>query len=342
VAFLAAGSILASFIGTTGASMLLVRPLLRTDRERQHKVHTVIFFILLVSNIGGCLTPLGDPPLFLGFLRGVDFWWPAVNLVLPWAFCCVSLLIVYWIWDTIVYRGETAQAIAEDVNQIRPLGFRGGINVLWLLFVVVCVAFVGSDRELPLIGWTPFPFLRELLLISLAALSWMLTPSNQEIRERNEFNFFPIAEVACLFVGIFVCMQPALEYLQLRGEQLGLVTPTHFFWATGAFSSFLDNAPTYVVFFETAKALTQADPAAFAEVVSVTGGSISYHLLYAISLGAVFMGANTYIGNAPNFMVKSIAESARVRMPSFFGYMLFAGLILLPLFVVVTLIFLSD
>ena len=339
-AFLLAGSVLASFIGTTGASMLLIRPLLRTNSERRHKVHTVVFFILLVSNIGGSLTPLGDPPLFLGFLRGVPFWWTLENLWLPWLFSCALLLAVYFVWDSIAYSRETRQDVVQDITRVTPLGCRGGINFFWLVLVILCVAFVDSSRELPLLGVKPFPFCREVLLLLLALVSWWTTPGSKEIRARNEFDFFAISEVACLFIGIFICMQPALEYLNIEGAKLGLTTPTQFFWATGIFSSVLDNAPTYVVFFETAKALTAVDPAALEPLVTVTEGAISNELLYAISLGSVFMGANTYIGNAPNFMVKSIAESRGIKMPSFFGYIFLSLLILIPVFVLVTLIFL--
>jgi Na+/H+ antiporter NhaD/arsenite permease-like protein len=340
-AFLLAGSVLASFIGTTGASMLLVRPLLRTNADRRYKVHTVIFFILLVSNIGGSLTPLGDPPLFLGFLRGVPFWWTLESLWLPWAVVCALLLVVYFIWDTICYSREPREAVVRDITRTTPIGCRGGINFLWLVLVVLCVVFVDSNRELPFLGVKPFPFAREVGLILLAMLSWLTTPGNREIRKRNEFDFFAITEVACLFIGIFICMQPALEYLNLEGAKLGVTRPTQFFWATGLFSSVLDNAPTYVVFFEAAKALAAADPSAAGAVVQVTDGVISHEILYAISLGAVFMGAVTYIGNAPNFMVKSIAESRGIKMPSFFGYIFFSLLILIPTFVLVTLIFLQ-
>ena len=339
--FLLVGTLLASFIGTTGASMLLIRPLLRTNSERRHKVHTVVFYIFLVSNIGGSLTPLGDPPLFLGFLRGVPFWWTAGALLVPWAVTCAILLVVYFIWDTIAYRREEKRDIADDVMHVKPLRISGSINFLWLLGVIACVALVDSSRPLPLIGWTPFPLFRELLLVGLTLISWFTTPGNRDIRESNSFDFFAITEVACLFIGIFICMQPALEYLNLKGSSLGVTEPVHFFWATGIFSSFLDNAPTYVVFFETAKALTAAAPEGF-DVLQVSQGVIDQRLLFGISLGAVFMGANTYIGNAPNFMVKSIAEQSGIKMPSFFGYMIFAVIVLMPIFALLTVVFLGD
>jgi Na+/H+ antiporter NhaD/arsenite permease-like protein len=341
LAYLTVGTLLASFIGTTGASMLLIRPLLRTNAERRHKVHTVVFFILLVSNIGGSLTPLGDPPLFLGFLRGVPFWWPAQNLALPWGMASLLLLSVYFLWDVLAYRKETPRAIRHDEAQVTPLGCVGGINFVWLVGVVACVALVDHNRVLPGTDWKPFPFLREGLLLLLAVLSWITTARNAEIRKRNDFNFFAIAEVACLFIGIFICMQPALEYLNIRGSELGVQTPAQFFWASGLFSSFLDNAPTYVVFFETAKALTASGGLAADAVVQVADGSVATNLLLAISVGSVFMGANTYIGNAPNFMVKSIAESSGVRMPSFFGYFVFAVAVLAPVYLLVTFLFFS-
>jgi Na+/H+ antiporter NhaD/arsenite permease-like protein len=345
-AFLAVGSILASFIGTTGASMLLVRPVLRTNAERKRKVHTVIFFIFLVSNIGGCLTPLGDPPLFLGYLRGVPFWW-TLSLAVPWLATTVLLLAVYFAWDTAAYRREEARDIAFDVMKVQPLRLAGGVNFIWLLLVVPCVAAVDSSRELPFLGVKPFPHAREAILLLLAGLSWLTTPGNRELRQRNGFTFGPILEVACLFLGIFITMQTPVEYLRSEGQKLGLDGAPAFFWATGSLSSFLDNAPTYVVFFETAKALTAGllaegalAPAAVVALHGDSAGSIGMAFLTAISLGAVFMGANTYIGNGPNFMVKTIAETAGVRMPSFFGYMAYSIAILIPAFVAVTLVFL--
>jgi Na+/H+ antiporter NhaD/arsenite permease-like protein len=322
--------------------MLLIRPVLKTNAERRHKVHTVIFFIFLVSNIGGCLTPLGDPPLFLGYLRGVEFWW-TLRLFLPWLVLNGALLAVYFIWDTLAYRHETPRDVQTDLTQIQPLSLLGGINFVWLLGVVACVALVDTSRELPLLGIKPFPYAREAILLALTAASWFTTPGNKTIRSENQFNFTAILEVACLFIGIFICMQAPLEYLEAEGGKLGLNTPAHFFWAAGSLSSFLDNAPTYVVFFKTAIALTQSLPpeAVAGAVVAVHDGGILDALLLAISMGAVFMGANTYIGNGPNFMVKTIAEQSGVKMPSFFGYMLYSVGILIPLFVAVMFLFLS-
>ena len=311
--FLAIGSVLASFIGTTGASMLLVRALLQTNRERTRVTHTVIFFIFLVSNIGGMLTPLGDPPLFLGYLQGVPFGW-TFRLWPHWLLMVGVLLVTYFVWDTVLYTREPLAAIRRDRTQLEPLRIRGALNGLGLAGVVVAVVFLGEP-------W------REAVMVALAAVSLWRTP--REIRRANGFTSYPIVEVAVLFFGIFLTMIPALELLRLRGGELGVRAPWQFFWATGALSSFLDNAPTYLTFLALGQGLGLAR-----EVVDVP-----HTILAAISVGAVAMGANSYIGNAPNFMVKSIAEEQGVRMPSFFGYMLYSGVVLLPLFAVVTLIF---
>lgn len=332
-AILATGALLASLIGTTGASMLLIRPLLQTNRDREHVRHTVVFFIFLVSNIGGCLLPLGDPPLFLGYLSGVPFLW-TITLVVPWLFCVSVLLAVYFLWDTLAYRRETKEHLAEDVRHVSPPRIHGTINVLWLLGVVLAVSFVVPGRPLPGTDLVVRDFVREGILLLMAGLSLATTPRG--LRRETEFSYAAIAEVACLFIGIFLTMQVPIEILQARGAELGLSTPAHFFWATGSLSSFLDNAPTYVVFFETAKSLPTPEGAA---LVGLFDGSIRRDFLVAISLGAVFMGANTYIGNAPNLMVKLIAEQRRVRMPSFFGYMLYSGGVLVPLFVLVSFLF---
>jgi Na+/H+ antiporter NhaD/arsenite permease-like protein len=336
-AFLGAGAILASFIGTTGASMLLIRPLLRTNSERRRKVHTVIFFISIVSNIGGCLTPLGDPPLFLGYLRGVPFWW-TLKLLPAWLAANGFLLAVYYVWDRVAWARERPEDRTRDATRVRPLGIQGLPNFVLLAGVVAAVALVDPNLPLPGTSWKPFHYLREALLLVLVAASWFGVRGNRENRERNRFSFAAIAEVACLFLGIFIAMQPPIEYLHLRGGALydqvrsaapGIPAPAVFFWATGALSSFLDNAPTYMVFFETARAVS-----------STPAGLPADPLLIAVSLGAVFMGANTYIGNGPNFMVKTIAEHSGIRMPSFFGYMAYSGLLLIPLFAAITAIFL--
>jgi Na+/H+ antiporter NhaD/arsenite permease-like protein len=336
-AFLAVGATVASLIGTTGASMLLIRPLLQTNAERRHVVHTVIFFIFLVSNIGGCLLPIGDPPLFLGYLYGVPFFW-TLQLWPQWALCCVVLLVVYYVWDTLAYRREARPDIRRDQTQRQPLRLRGSLNILWLAGVVLAVAFVSPGKPLPLLGVTAFPFLRELLMLGFVGLSWKTTAAG--VRADNRFNFAAIAEVAALFIGIFIAMQVPIQVLEAVGPSLaerGMNQPWHFFWATGSLSSFLDNAPTYVVFFKLSESLPQQG-----ELVHlVDGGAVAAPFLVAVSLGAVFMGAMTYIGNGPNFMVKAIAEQSGVSMPSFFGYMFKYSIpILIPIFVIVAVLML--
>jgi Na+/H+ antiporter NhaD/arsenite permease-like protein len=335
-AFLAAGGLLASLVGTTGASMLLIRPLLRTNSERRHVVHTVVFFVFIVSNVGGSLLPIGDPPLFLGYLRGVPFLW-TLSLWKEWATALALLLGVYFLVDHFCYYPrETPRRILLDETVVQPMRIDGTLNLLWIAGVVLATGTLDPSRPFPGTGWTPFPWLREVLQLAFVGLSLRTTP--RAVHQANEFNYAAILEVACLFLGIFVCMQVPIELLNARGAALGLNSPAGFFWATGLLSSFLDNAPTYVVFFETANALTHAPGPGILRLLS--GHYIREDLLTAISLGAVFMGANTYIGNGPNFMVKSIAERAGVKMPSFFGYMLYSGAILLPIFGFLTLLFL--
>jgi Na+/H+ antiporter NhaD/arsenite permease-like protein len=331
-AILGTGAVLASLIGTTGASMVLIRPLLQTNRDREHVRHTVVFFIFLVSNIGGCLLPLGDPPLFLGYLYGVPFGW-TLSLLKPWLFCVSVLLTVYYFWDRAAYRRETQIHLAADVRHLSPLRLHGTINLVWLLGVVGAVALIVPGRPLPGTDIVVRDFIREAVLLTLAGLSLATTPRG--LRKDTEFSHAAIIEVACLFFGIFLTMQVPIEILQARGAELQLTTPSHYFWATGLLSSFLDNAPTYLVFFETARSL----PASGQSPLGLIEGAIRPDLLAAISLGAVFMGANTYIGNAPNMMVKLIAEQRRVRMPSFFGYMLYSGAVLVPLFALTSFLF---
>jgi Na+/H+ antiporter NhaD/arsenite permease-like protein len=333
--FLAVGAAIASVVGTTGASMLLIRPLLQTNAERTRVTHTVVFFIFLVSNVGGCLLPIGDPPLFLGYLRGVPFFW-TLGLWKEWAAACIALLVIYFIWDTLAYRREAVSTLQRDELMRAPLRLRGWSNLLWLLGVVACVAFVDPTKPLPGTGWTPFPFLREGLMLGFVAASLTLTPRG--VRQANRFNYHAIIEVAALFIGIFIPMQVPVAVLNALGDQLGLERPWQFFWATGVLSSFLDNAPTYVVFLETANSMThEAGPG----VLMLTSGEfVRADLLIGISLGAVFMGAMTYIGNGPNFMVKSIAEQGGVRMPSFFGFLLRYSIpVLVPLFIAITVLF---
>jgi Na+/H+ antiporter NhaD/arsenite permease-like protein len=312
-AFLVIGALLASFIGTTGASMLLIRPLLATNRQRTRRAHTVVFFIFVVSNVGGCLTPLGDPPLFLGYLRGVPFAW-TFRLFPHWLLALALLLVVYYLWDRSLHARETPRALSQDRTTVEPIRVRGAVNLGLLLFICGAVAVLRAP-------W------RELVMIGLAAFSWAVTPG--DVRKRNVFTFAPIAEVAALFLGIFVTMLPALDVLRASGASLGISSPNEFFWMTGLLSSFLDNAPTYVTFLTIAQSLGLPN-----EVVGVT-----HEVLAAISVGAVFMGANTYIGNGPNLMVRAIAESDGVPMPSFFGYMLYSLAVLIPCFVVTSIVF---
>jgi Na+/H+ antiporter NhaD/arsenite permease-like protein len=312
--FLAVGTILASVIGTTGASMLIVRPLLQTNRERTRVAHTVVFFIFLASNIGGMLTPLGDPPLFLGYLQGVPFLW-TLRLWPAWLFMTGTLLVVYVIWDGRQFAREPRAAIRRDRTEREPVRLQGAANLALLGGVVLAVAALTAP-------------VREIVIVALALASLWTTP--RAIRRANAFTAAPILEVAVVFFGIFLTMVPALEILRLRGGELGVRAPWQFFWATGILSSFLDNAPTYLTFLALAQSLAIGQ-----EVVGVP-----HVILSAIAMGSVSMGANSYIGNAPNFMVKSIAEEAGVTMPSFFGYMLYSALILFPLFLVVTVMFL--
>jgi Na+/H+ antiporter NhaD/arsenite permease-like protein len=340
---LAAGTAIASWMGTTGASMLLIRPLLKANAGRRYRVHTVVFFIFLVANIGGALTPLGDPPLFLGFLRGVGFFWPTVHLFWPMAMVAGILLAGYFLLDRWLSAREGAQAAGGPGEAAEePLGLEGGVNVLLLGAVVGVVLVSGVWRpgvDVPVLGVEVAlqNLARDLGLIAIAAASFALT--TEESRRRNGFTWFPIIEVAKLFAAIFITIIPAIAILRAGPEGalagvIDLVTDAEgrpvdaiYFWLTGALSSFLDNAPTYLVFFNTAGG--DAD---------LLMGPLA-STLTAISAGAVFMGANTYIGNAPNFMVRAIAVERGVVMPSFFGFMVWSCAILLPLFALVTLVF---
>ena len=322
------GGLLASFIGTTGAAMLLIRPLLKANAKRKYVVHTVVFFIFIVCNTGGCLLPIGDPPLFLGYLRGVHFTW-TMGLWPMWLFMNLAILAVYFVWDTVRYRREDRDAVEAKPQKIERFALGGSINFIWLIGVIACVAFLDPSKPVPGTEWHAPRFFREIAMLGLTALSlWSTSP---RIRKKNAFNYDAILEVAALFIGIFICMQVPVQLLNIHGSALGIDTPIKFYWTTGILSSFLDNAPTYVVFFETAKAMG-------GEGESVAGVWVPF--LTAISLGSVFMGAMTYIGNGPNFMVKAIAESNNIKMPSFFGYMLYSCAILLPLSIVMSLLFL--
>jgi len=338
-AMLAIGAVLANLVGTTGASMVLIRPLLRANQERKHVVHIIIFFIFVVSNCGGLLTPLGDPPLFLGFLKGVPFDW-TLRLWKEWLFVNGLLILLFNFLDQYQLDREEKETpeenLLEEVIEHEPLRIAGWHNLLLLVGVVTVI--VGKGRS-----WgtapDPWPFgLQEGLMIALAFTAYAST--HADLRAENRFTFGPIIEVALLFLGIFVTMTAPLLFLNAKGGPVHLSEPWHFFWATGTLSSFLDNAPTYLTF---------AAGAAGLFGVSVEGahylgrllaqGQEAAMILAAISCGAVFMGANTYIGNAPNFMVKAIAEENGIKMPSFFGYTLWSLAILAPTFVLVTLLF---
>jgi Na+/H+ antiporter NhaD/arsenite permease-like protein len=323
--FIAIGGALASVIGTTGAAMLLVRPLLDTNAERKHVAHTVVFFIFVACNCGGLLSPLGDPPLFLGYLNGVDFLW-TLSLWKSWLLVNGLLLAMYFALDRYYhYPRETRVDIVADETRVQRLKFSGiWPNSVLLVGVVLSVAFLDPAKAIPGTDWHPWLYLREMVQLALVGIS--LAVGSHEVRDANRFDYVAIVEVAALFIGIFIAMQPALELLHARGASLGIDTPQKFFWASGWLSSVLDNAPTYLVFFQTAEALPAGDQA--------TVAGVAEPLLRAISLGSVMMGAMTYIGNGPNFMVKAIAEKAGVRMPSFFGYMAYSFLALLPVLVV--------
>ena len=339
-ALLAIGTVLAGWMGTTGASMLLIRSVIRANDNRKHKVHVFVFFIFLVSNIGGALTPLGDPPLFLGFLKGVSFFWTTTHLFSEMLVCVIILLGIFYAIDTYWYRKEGE--LKRDPTPDSPIALDGGVNIILLAAIVGVV--LASGTWSPGVDFTVFHVtvelqhvLRDLALVGICGLSLWLTP--RAVRAGNGFTWGPMTEVAKLFAGIFITIAPALAILKVGPEGAlaplaALVTNPDgqpndiwYFWLTGILSSFLDNAPTYLVFFN----LAGGDPDLLMGALAST--------LAAISCGAVFMGANTYIGNAPNFMVKAVAEESGIRMPSFFGYMAWSCGILVPLFVLLTVVF---
>lgn len=333
-AFLAFGAVLSNVIGTTGASMLLIRPMLRTNAERQHTWHIPLFFIFLVSNIGGALTPIGDPPLFLGYLRGVDFWWTLTTLWTAWLPTVLVLLGAFFALDTYQYNREDREHRSDDVAAMEPLRLSGNINFLLLAGVVGSVLLLSPDAEV--VDFRHY-YAREIAMVVLAGLSMLLTP--RTLRAANDFSWTPILEVAALFSGIFIAMIPATSLLQAYGDQLGVTQPWQYFWATGALSAFLDNAPTYVTF--AAMACGSFDHCTSAENLgTLTAVPESAMVLAAISLGSVFLGAGSYIGNGPNFMVRAIAEQSGYKMPSFFGYVAYAALFLGPVFLLLTLLWL--
>ncbi|MCQ9326806.1 sodium:proton antiporter [Neisseria dentiae] len=340
---LAIGTVLASIMGTTGAAMLLIRPLLKANDNRKHRVHVVVFFIFLVANIGGGLTPLGDPPLFLGFLKGVDFGWTVQHMLVPVALSSAILLTLFYFLDR-HYFAQEDEVLPQDPSPDSPLQLFGKWNFLLLAGVVSAVLMSGLWKPqhpgIDILG-TPYllpNLLRDAALLVLAGISLAITP--KQVRAGNEFNWEPILEVGKLFLGIFITIAPVIAILQAgeKGAFAGLISLVHdssgqpvnamYFWMTGLLSAFLDNAPTYLVFFNMAGGDAQA---------LMTGHL--FHTLLAVSMGSVFMGALSYIGNAPNFMVKAIAEQRKVPMPSFFGYMAWSFGILAPLFILHTFIF---
>ena len=347
VALLLFGTLLSSLSGTTGASMLMVRPMIKMNAWRKRKRHIMVFFIFLISNIGGCLTPIGDPPLLMGFSRGVPFFW-SLRLLPIMLFNAAILLAVFYFVDMRAYRADIATGRKPDISKPgTDVHIDGLHNILFLVAIVAAVILSGTLPSLPafrneageLLGirlfgevTLTFPSIIEMVIILLAALlSFKTTPVS--VRKANHFTWGAIKEVAILFVGIFITMQPALMILTERGASLGLDSPFQMFWITGALSSFLDNTPTYLVFLPTACSL------GFEGGIVTTLGTLPQTMLMAISCGAVFMGANSYIGNAPNFMVKAISDENGVRMPSFFGYLLWSLLFLGPVFLLDSLIF---
>lgn len=332
-AFLAIGAVLSNFIGTTGASMLLIRPMLRTNSEREYVRHVPLFFIFLVSNIGGALTPIGDPPLFLGYLRGVPFFWTLEHLFLIWLVPVGVLLLLFFAVDSWFYRKEDRAHRAKDRAHREPLSIQGWLNAALLGGVIAAVLLLSPEQ-----GVHDFReyYAREIAMVVLAGVSWFTTAG--AIKEGNSFTFGPILEVAALFVGIFITMVPATMLLQAQGSELGIHHAWQYFWATGALSAFLDNAPTYVTFAAMACGATEGCVSAeqLGTLAAIPAGA---EALTAISAGAVFMGAMTYIGNGPNFMVKAIAEEQGYSMPSFFGYLAASLAILGPTFVLVTFLF---
>lgn len=335
--FLAIGAVLASLMGTTGAAMLLIRPVIATNAQRRLKVHTILFFIAIVANAGGLLTPLGDPPLFLLYLKGAPFEWFA-HMWKEWLFVNAVLLAIYYVMDSILYRREEPSVFKRDDAERKPLRIEGGINFLWLVGIVCAVAFVNGQYfeilKAPEHGVNLFAFAREAVIVLMIVLSLLTT--RKSTREANYFTWNPILEVAFLFIGIFITMVPALQFLGAHAGELGLTSARHFFFATGALSGFLDNAPTALAFHAVAGGVVTPG----VDVGNIVAG-VPELLLTAVSMGAVMFGSMTYIGNGPNFMIKAIAEESGIRMPSFFRYMYrFSLIILLPVFALVALFFL--
>lgn len=341
------GTLLASWIGTTGAAMVMIRPLIRANRWRRKSVHVIVFFIFLVANIGGCLTPLGDPPLFMGFQRGVPFTW-TFHLIPMLAVNMAVLFVAFYFLDSYFCKKELSEGrspldeLAESEKE--PIRIEGLHNVIFIIMIIAGVIangvlpkeveFFANNAGIQVYDELVFPYatLVEIIIILIAAFLSLKT-TKESTHELNGFSHAPMIEVATLFIGIFITMIPALIFLKIHGSQLGIHAPWQLFWATGLLSSFLDNTPTYLVFLQTAGAIGSTTG------IATSVGTVSHAMLEAVSAGAVFMGANTYIGNAPNFMVKAIAEENGIRMPSFFGYMGWSASILVPTFIIDTVIF---
>ncbi|PTY07243.1 sodium:proton antiporter [Opitutaceae bacterium EW11] len=331
VIFLAIAAVLANVFGTTGASMVLIRPWIRMNKIRITAYH-IVFFIFVVSNVGGALTPIGDPPLFLGYLRGVPFFWLINQVIVQWLIAVGCVLAAFYVFDLNSYK-RMPRKVQAEVEQPDQWRFEGGVNVLFL-FVIIGAVFVPDAY-----------FLREIVMVGAAVASYKLTP--KQVHEENAFSFGPIKEVAFLFIGIFMTMMPALGYLTQHGQEFGFDKPLQYYFASGSLSSVLDNAPTYLNFLQLAEATARAEaPAVFGAITDPIESvrmllQVKPNFVIAVSLGSVFFGAMTYIGNGPNFMVKSIAESAGVKTPTFFGYILKYSLpVLLPILALIGFIFL--
>lgn len=347
IILLTIGTLLSSIIGTTGSSMLMVRPMIKMNSWRRNRTHIMVFFIFLVSNIGGCLTPIGDPPLLMGFSRGVPFFWSLRLFPMLLVNMAVLLFIFYWI-DRRAYCKDIAKGRMPDINKPKTkITIQGIHNLIFIVMIVAAVILSGILPDMPafqdasgavkgihIYGHVTltYPAMIEIVIILLAAfLSFKTTDA--EVRVKNHFTWGAIKEVAVLFFGIFITMQPALMILKSMGGSLGITEPMQMFWTTGLLSSFLDNTPTYLVFLTTAGAMN------YVEGIATTLGTVPVQMLLAISCGAVFMGANTYIGNAPNFMVKAISDENGIKMPSFFGYIIWSLCILIPVFLLDAILF---
>ncbi|MDP2364196.1 MAG: sodium:proton antiporter, partial [Ignavibacteria bacterium] len=336
--FLVIGAVLASIMGTTGAAMLLIRVLIHTNKARKFKVHTILFFIAIVANCGGLLTPLGDPPLFMLYLRGADFFW-FLKLLPEWAFVNGILCILYFFVDSYYWKKEAPEDRTRERINVKKIKIHGKINFIWLAGVILSVALINYN-VIPALKYNPYlSFTREISIFLMAVMSLKFTTHLTRIE--NSFSWHPIEEVTYLFLGIFMTMVPCIIYLEANANTLGVVSPASFYYFTGGLSAFLDNTPSAVAFYSLAQGLVKSNGALIFNTPTVAG--IPEILMKAISVSSVFFGAMTYIGNGPNFMVKAIAESNNIKMPHFFAYMFkFSLIILLPLFILTELIFIIN